>query len=480
MPSFSRRHVLKLLGGGALAGTLPWLSSRSAAANPEDVPLRLLFIDIGTGVLRGTWEPDAPDGAGAVLRGADWALRGPHRAFEAYKPRLTVFQNLDMKSAKEDPTPGQNAHINGHTHQLTAAFRPAGQTEMGGGISIDQFIAGELNRPTPVTRIPSLELTTSHRNNARGASYAGAEEPVPFERDALAVWDRLFPAAVADQAEQARRQTAVSTFVRGDYDRLLSRLGAEDRRKVEQMRALRDDLEARRTLVSSRAANRPPDTLVDPYRDLGRDVYDGEHYELRVEVMTKLAAAALHSDATRVVTLRISRPPDDRWGYTKGRWGTRDWHDLDHKVSGSNRERDLSDPATAVDLITSMQRRWSDHARAVLDELASLEETDGQSLLDHTLVLINCHIADGSHDITRLPWIVVGDAHGQLRTDQYVRFLREWRDGSRPPSYDGGQWRTRGRPHNDLFITLAKVMGIEVDTFGQPEVASGPITEMFT
>jgi len=301
-----------------------------------------------------------------------------------------------------------------------------------------------------------------------------------FERDALAVWDRLFPAAVADQAEQARRQTAVSTFVRGDYDRLLSRLGAEDRRKVEQMRALRDDLEARRTLVSSRAANRPPDTLVDPYRDLGRDVYDGEHYELRVEVMTKLAAAALHSDATRVVTLRISRPPDDRWGYTKGRWGTRDWHDLDHKVSGSNRERDLSDPATAVDLITSMQRRWSDHARAVLDELASLEETDGQSLLDHTLVLINCHIADGSHDITRLPWIVVGDAHGQLRTDQYVRFLREWRDGSRPPSYDGGQWRTRGRPHNDLFITLAKVMGIEVDTFGQPEVASGPITEMFT
>jgi hypothetical protein len=476
MPEFNRRRVLQMLGGTAAASTLPWFVSRSAHAGPEDVPLRLLLIDVGTGVLRNTWEPVVPEGAPPVLRGEQWALRGAHEAYAAYKSRLTVFQNLDMKSAKEDPTPANNAHINGHTHQLTAAFRPDGDGADGGGISFDQFVARQLNDPEPLTRLPSLEIST---DRASGASYSGPGERLPYEQDAEEVWNRLFPDDFGEAAMQrARRRAQTVDFVRGEYDRLLGRLGAEDRTKIEQMRQLRSDLERRRNLVSSRAGNRPEASLVDPYRDLGREVYAAEHYPLRVDIMSKMAAAALHTDSTRVVSLRISRPPDADWGYTRGQWGTRDWHDLDHKVSGRNVERDLSDPVTATERITRMQRMVADNARRVLDELDSLSETDGGTLLDHTLVLITSHIADGSHDITRLPWIVVGDAHGQLRTDQHVRFLRyNWRNDD-PPSYEGNQWNTRGRPHNDLFTTLANAMGVSTDTFGERSVASGPITEM--
>jgi len=473
---FDRRAALRMLALSAGGGVLPWWAPRRVAADPGQVPLRLLILDVGTGVLRGSWEPDAPEEGPAILRGSEWNFRGPHSVYAPYKSRATVFQNLDMKTAKEDPTPGDNAHINGHTHQLTATFRPTGQGALGGGESIDQFIARSLNQPRPVTRLPSLELTTG-RSNQRGASYAASEQPIPFEREAEEVWNRVFPSDDGDAAGLARRRSQVSDFVKGDYDRLLTALGAEDRAKIQQMQDLRRDLEVRRTTLSPRANRRPSESILEPYQTLGRDVHDAEHYEQRVEVMTKLAAAALYADATRVVTLRIDRPPDDRFGYSKGRWGTRDWHDLDHKVSGNNRDRDLSDPVQAVDLITTMQRLYAEKAKAALDELASLEETDGQSLLDHTLVLVTSHIADGSHDITRLPWLVFGDGHGAFRTDQYLRFLRTWKD-DRPPSFSGDQWRSRGRPHNDLFTSLAQAMGIAVDRFGEASVATGPIEEM--
>ena len=40
------------------------------------------------------------------------------------------------------------------------------------------------------------------------------------------------------------------------------------------------------------------------------------------------------------------------------------------------------------------------------------------------------------------------------------------------------RWNGSGRPHNDLFVTLANAMGVATDTFGNAGVCTGPILEM--
>jgi len=109
-----------------------------------------------------------------------------------------------------------------------------------------------------------------------------------------------------------------------------------------------------------------------------------------------------------------------------------------------------------------------------LTMLDSLPETDGKTMLDHTLILVCSHIAEGSHDVTRLPWMVIGDAQGALKTGQYTRFpitsianVNQIGQLSYPEDGANRIYNYRGRPHNDLFLTLAHAMGVPVDSFGR-------------
>ena len=91
----------------------------------------------------------------------------------------------------------------------------------------------------------------------------------------------------------------------------------------------------------------------------------------------------------------------------------------------------------------------------ILDQLASLPESDGQTLLDHTLVFVYSHIGEGSHDLSRLPWMVIGDAHGYLKMGQYIRCPIFDPGSGQITTDDKGsrKWNVRGRAHNDLFVT---------------------------
>ena len=141
--SMKRRDILKLLGASSVGAMLPWLSSRSADAQASDVPLRILFLELGHGARRGTWEPTVagPTDPASTQVVSDWSFRGPMTALAPYKDRITLFQNLDMVSVRADPSSPANAHENGGTHMLVADDRYNGTGDLGGGVSIDQLIA---------------------------------------------------------------------------------------------------------------------------------------------------------------------------------------------------------------------------------------------------------------------------------------------------------------------------------------------------
>jgi hypothetical protein len=490
---FHRRHMLGLIGATAAGASLPWLRSPSARAQADEVPLRVLFIEASPGCRRTTFEPVAPGPLWSTATRVEttWAFRDVMAPLTPYRARTTLFQNLDMLSDRADPTSPANAHLGGLTHMLTAANRAA--PDQGGGVSIDQRIAQHLRDSGVRTRLSSLEMmaTDSAGEYSRSQThyaYSAAGQQVPFLTYIPDIWERVFPEPLAGdsqaQAQQSARRAHVFNFIRSDYDRLIARLGAEDRDKLTQMRDYRADLQASAGIVTNRDANRPPQaSILDPWSQLSEGYQRGNlqnrTWKVHAELIGKLAAAALHTDTTRVVNVSIENPPNYEFGYTNGNFGSSDAHDLTHQVSG---DAPMLVDAAAAAVIDESHRVVYLQVRAILDELAALQESDGQSLLDHTLVVVYSHIAEGSHDLTRLPWLLLGDAHGYLRTGLYIRF-GSWdsRLDRAIPADDAGfpyTWNGRGRPHNDLFVTIANAMGLPLTTFGNTSVATGPISEL--
>ncbi len=499
----NRRTIFKLLAASSVGGMLPWLRTRGASAGPEDVPLRVLFVELGHGARRGTWEPtvSGPTDPSSTQVVTDWAFRGPMTALEPFRSRTTLFQNLDMVSATVDPTAPANAHENGGTHSLVADDRLEGAGDLGGGVSIDQLIAAELNKDQLVTRLRSCELAAAehsdqYANIINHHRYAQPGQKLPFISHIPEMWDYVFPEPLDANLQEAQvrvaKKTSVYNYVRGDYERLVARLGKEDRDKIQSMLDLRADLQEALALVNDRAANRPPEEdILGPWSTLDEGYQkgnlDNRLWHTKVPLVSKLMGAALHTDTTRVGNLLIELPPSYEFGYVDGTSyagvATADWHDLTHKVSGDNPE--LGDPeARATN--DAMEKDTYDMLAQFLGELDGLPETDGQTMLDHTLILVCSHIGEGSHDLTRLPWMVIGGAQGALKTGQYIRFpITHFENPSQigslsyPNQASERIYVYRGRPHNDLFVTLARAMGVPIEAFGRSLTENkGAIAEM--
>ncbi len=487
MSKFDRRDILKLIGLGAVGhAALPWL--RSASAQSGEIPLRLLFVELGHGARRGTWEPTVagPTDPEATQVVDDWAFQPLMEALAPYRSRLNMFQNLDMVSHAVDPTGPADAHTGGQTHMLTAADRLTDQ--LSGGVSIDQYIASALSEGGLLTRLRSLELGA--REHSEGYSdvfyhhaYATPGEKLPFLSHIPNIWAHLFseplPMDDAAQMRANQKRTSVFNFVKSDYERLAGRLPQGDREKLESMLAARDSLQRSLTVINNRAALRPSESVIDPWRSLDegymKGTSDNRLWDTKADIVNQLVGAALHTDTTRVVNYVLELPPDYEAGYSAGTTydgvQTTDWHDLAHKVSGDNPE--LSNPE-AQQVMYNFEKRTYDKLASLLAHLDSLQETDGRSLLEHTLVVVHSHIAEGSHDVTRLPWLLIGDAQGKLSTGHYVRFPIRHRENPNQigrleyPLHAAERiYNFRGRPHNDLFVTIARAMGLELESFGR-------------
>lgn len=479
--AWSRRDFLKGLGLSAAALGLP--GSRRALAGGGEIPLRILFVYESWGSFNGFWEPRPAPGQSVVTE-TQWQLGELLTPLNAYRDRMILMRGLDMVSARRDPTPGREAHLSARTHALTGAYRADSQTA--GGISINQLIANRLNSPTPLTRLSSLEVGVRAWEQVNdGGTYSGPGSPVPFLLEPPAIYDRLFPPELRLGAEEAqreqRRRGAIFDLVRSRSDALIAELPSEQRTKVQQHLDTRADLERRLNLGVSRAGNIPPQEVVAPWAGV-RYIYNNTPQEraqvwnAMAELNTQMVAAALHADITRVATLYIHRAPPHLWGYNPGAYGSTDAHDFSHRVAGDNPS--LRDPS-AVGLCRDMHLRCTEAIAHMLDQLASRTEPDGQSLLDHTLVVMCGEIANGSHEVTRLPWLLVGDACGQLRTGRCLTFdRRSTRTGRVVPIDQWADLDQEGRPHNDLHVSLANAMGIEIESFGEASVCTGPISEL--
>ncbi len=125
----------------------------------------------------------------------------------------------------------------------------------------------------------------------------------------------------------------------------------------------------------------------------------------------------------------------------------------------------LAFAADAMKNITALHQYEAKQFMAVLDLLRSTPESDGKTMLDHTMVLWCSQIAEHGHELDRLPWILAGGSAAGFRGG---RLLSLPRTGN------------KGVPHNNLFVSLAQGMGIQTNTFGNPRACTGPLEGLRT
>jgi hypothetical protein len=442
----SRRTVLRGAGGVAIA--LPLLDAmlpRRACAQLAPPPRLVIFFS-SCGVVQKSWAP--------VGTGPSFALSRILEPLAPLKDKLLVLSGVDMATALTD---AGNEHARGMAHMLTCtrliidqSLPIGGKLPVGyaGGISIDQEIARQVGG---ATRLPSLELGVG-TTREWGAhpysrmSYVGPNAPVPAIDSPSQAFDRLVSkglgTASGSGTEILRAQRrSVLDMVEQDFAQLAPRLGKDDAQKLDRhlagLREIERGLQAPLAPTSGGSCKgTAPDTSDASFPGIGK-------------AQMNILATALACNITRVASLQ--------WGSSNSqvihKWvgATRGHHDYSH---------DPDSNAGTQEMLTRIDA-WFAQQLAYLGGLLDARNEAGGTVLDNTAILWVTEVAVGNtHSFRGLPYVILGSCGGRLKTGQHLKFS--------------------GVPHNNLMIALARAMGVDLKTFGDPRVSSGPLPILAT
>jgi hypothetical protein len=440
-PSKTRRAFLRGAAGAALA--LPFFRSTSAAGADPTVPKRFIVWFTPCGRQIDSYPTSLS------LEGTSLEALAPHAA------DLIITRGLSMVSAGAQ---GAADHPSGFGHILTGDVCEISGDDVlrAQSPSIDQVVA---QRVGLTRRASSLHGISSMRT----MSFDADGNPVHPENDPRVAFDRLFggvsvpedPGATGPSATELRRRSILST-VRGSYEGLRCRLGAEDRVRLDAHLDQIRDIERRLDVAPPTSAGCTVPTVgsTSDARQVGR---------LHAEILVR----AMACDITRVGTLQW-------YSHTAIYGSSYDWGGLSshHAATHENTHRPY-DEAYAGELAYLLQL------------LRDTEAEDGQPLLHHTAVLCVSELALNTdmHHLSDLGIIIAGQAGGALSTGRYIDFLADrrgtferapdWKRQHEPESY----FRDFDVPHNRLLTELVNAVSdpaLEPLTgFGTPDLPGG-------
>lgn len=454
MSKLNRRSFLR--GTGSFALGLPFLDAMGGcsrgpdpltskhAQNAEGFPKRFIVMFSANGTVRENWTPTATGGGGFELS----TILAP---LEAYKQNLVVIDGVDMLSANNGPGDG---HQRGMGHMLTGTELLDGDLFVGGGdvpptsgwaggISIDQAIANHIGEST---RFKSLEFGVQVGGGTVWSrmSYLGADQPVPPEDSPYAAFDRIFGDLGDDPLgaqKLAAKRGAILNSVMDDYRSLNSKLGAEDRQRLDNHLASVTDIASRLDNTGSLGGACVKPNLGDPL-----NIYANDNYPAIGKLQMDLMAMSMACDLTRVASIQWHRSVSGRvfnWlGIPDGH------HSLSHFGDSD---------ATALGKLTQINTWYAEQLAYLMGRLAEIPEGDG-TLLDNTCILWCNELGRGNnHTRMNVPLVLAGGAGGAIQTGRFLPF-------------DGNV------PHNNLHVSLLNAYGAQTGTFGNPNYCTGPLT----
>ena len=418
--SLPRRTFLK--GIGAVVG-LPFLEAMVPAfpARAQSTPpMRAAFFYWSNGTIPEEWTPAAT--------GSGFPFSTILKPLEPFRARTLVLSGLDNKVEGTHPT-ASSGWLTGYD------AKPTEGDDVYNNTSIDQVIAQRIGGQT---LLPSLEMMTEDFSSAIGSCAGGYSciyantiswrdpvTPVPMELNPRSVFERMFGRAgtAAQRAARLRRQASILDSVTSEIGALQGRVGAGDRRRLDDYLTSLREVEAR----IQKAEQQDETRLQVPDAPLGIPTTHDEHLKL----MYDLLALAYQADITRVGTLYTTREISQ---VTYPQVGVFEPHHVaSHHANGPER-------------MAMMVKVGIYHAQLLarfLGKLEAMPEGDG-TVLDHSMVFYGNGLSNSDqHMHVDLPMAVFG---GQFRGDRHLAF------GNTPLS--------------NLWLTTAAKFDIDLPSFG--------------
>ncbi len=438
----SRRAVLRGMGATV---ALPFLESMLPAMTPvEKPPTRLACMEMVHGSAGSTVFGSQKNYWSPAAAGRDFDLTPSSLLpLDPLKDYLTIVSNTDMR-----PSEAYELHEVGGDHfRCSAVFLTQShpkQTEgsdIFAGTSFDQLYAQKYGQDTP---LPSIQLSIESVDQAGGCDYGYAcvytdtiswatpTSPLPMIRDPRMVFDMLFGGGgtEAERTAQRAKQRSLLDFVTHETARVKAGVGAEDKRRLDEYLGNVREIERRIQKIEERNASAEVRQL--PAAPVGVP----DSFEEHVKLMLDLQLLAFTGDVTRVSSFKLSRDGTGRAFPESGVNGG--FHGLSHH--GENETR--------VTQYAQLNKYHISMVPYFMDKLKKVTEADGQSLLDHTLILYGSPMGDSNvHNHKRVPLFLAGHAGGALKGHLHVK-------------------PADGTPTANMYLTLLHSLGIDVPAFG--------------
>jgi hypothetical protein len=462
--SMGRRSLLKGLGAGSvlLSGLTRTLLAEAAAPN-----LRAAFIFHANGS-QWQWTPSAPGPAWVPPAGSPTNPSGldpyvgpnyvlsPHlKALEPIRNDVTIVKRLILAREK------------GHPHRM--ATRSV--LGCGAATSFDQTLAQAVGMTTP---IPCLDYRIGTPDGAGGfaASFSQVNNVLipgnntggtflQGEMSPVAAYQRLAPIIAGSAMSGPQVNQTLTTrrslldFVRNDVNTFSSRLSSIERPKLQlYLQGLRD---LENSLGSSLgplpescgAAVTPPATadIQMEVADMATAVGTTTLSRLFLDVM----ALALSCGISRIAVMMWGGGENDK---PVPFMGINGWHGVSHNNPALNQ--------SGGQLMVNMHNYLAGEFAYFIQKLASFPSATG-TVLDESVVVWgtqngnSCQVAFSptDHDPHNSPLVVAGRLGGGLKPGNLI---------------DG-----QNRNHNDVYIKIAQVFGLNATTVGNPAWCMGPL-----
>jgi|TARA_B110000003_G_scaffold273937_1_gene312659 hypothetical protein len=463
----TRRRLLKGLSVGSLSPLLiPFMQRLQAEEKGSYSPKRFLFVVKSSGLTPAELvpvdlapkmvKPGEKDGYPEKLDPSkklldlslkDRELPESLQGLDPFKDRLTILQGLSGRMCR-----------GGHSAWYGALGCYRTGDEGNPGRAAFATIDGALARALP-SIFPHIGLSLGGKTLSGvkdsvvypGLSALDADRPLPYQASPAMAYRNLFGVAATGKetvADQELKSMLLDHMV-GDVKRLQRAIGNADREKLDHYLGAFEGLRDRRRKLQGLEAS------IRQHTPEITDKYSSQVETDRIEAHFDIAAAALISGISNVVTIRA-----DTMGVTyRGLGISRDVHGLGHAESVIG--------MTPVEARSRIRKFHLDQIGRVAAKLQAIPEGDGR-MLDNTIIVYLSDAADKHHgSCFEWPFVMLG---GKQHGGRYLQY----------PGYQEQGHRTIGNFYN----TLMHLAGKPQDQFGRLDasldtsIQQGPLSEL--
>ncbi len=449
--SISRRQFLRT-NGAVLS--LPFLPSLAGAATKAPAPAKkLVIMYVPNGLVRRCFFPGEENGTLPGFVGGFNADKTKNQKRKQNKPGIyplkltstmkplaphikdiTLVTGLD-RSFKN----GQDVHAQGASCYLTS-LSPEQAAKAGerypNGRSLDQVIGDHVGKTTAYN---TLEISCNGFKQGKESiyfnniSWYGPGKIAPSIKDPKKLYDRLF------KKDSFRSHVNdVSDLVLADAKSLSKKLGVQDRATLNEFMGMIRDIEVRMAKMDKLLKS--VDIKIPKNEVLPR----GEYIRLQADMMI----LALQMGITNVSTFMVG---PERWDATLMYEGVFpkpvQHHNMTHNQKGDGYKR-----LQKIDIFHMEQYAY------ILDRMKKINEADGTSLLDNSIVTYGAGLGDGAtHQYYDLPLIVAGKGQNQIKQGRFLQCKS-------------------GTLNSNMWLTLANLMGVNIKSYAD---SNGVVSDLW-